>query len=264
MDLKENLPRHQQISDWIRNKIEAGDYAPDEKLPSENEFSEKFGVSRVTVRRALQTLENEQLIYRCQGLGSFVSDQRSHQPLAQLNDFVEDMRRAGMQASSKVIRFEPVAATKRIASILGVEPETQLMQLDRLRLGDGQPIAFDITWLPMFYGQLIEDFDLETETIYNVLESEYDIPVEKGCYRIEAENASKSIANHLNINAGDALLLIDRLSLTTGEKPIYYQKRYYRSDRIVYELMVKRDPKSSPDSSTMPLKEFVPVFKKSD
>lgn len=261
MKLKENTPRHEQISDWIRGRIKSGSYSVDEKLPSENAFTKKFGVSRVTVRRALQTLESEQRIYRCQGLGSFVADERSHQSLAQLNDFVEDMRRAGMQASSRVIAFKKAKATDNLAAILNVALGAPVIQLERLRLGDSQPIAFDITWLPMFYGQLIEDVDLEQETIYNVLETRYDIPVEKGCYRIEAANADAEMAGQLDIPERQALLLIDRLSLTTGEKPVYYQKRYYRTDRIVYELKVKRDKNQHPSDEGSPLQQLTPVFK---
>lgn len=258
--LKQGVPRHEQISDWIRDQIESGTYKIDEKLPSENEFTEKFDVSRVTVRRALQTLENEQLIYRCQGLGSFVKDDRSHQSFVRLTDFVEDMKRAGMEASSSVIQLKPLTVPEHVASILKIEAKSTVVRLDRLRLGDDQPIAFDITWLPMFYGQLIENFDLEDDTIYRILEQEYNIPVEKGSYRIEAENADDYLSKHLNIDEGKALLLIDRLSLTVGEKPIYYQKRYYRTDRIVYELMVQRKPGSKTSDGNMPLREFLPVF----
>ncbi|MDR8393744.1 GntR family transcriptional regulator [Aliifodinibius sp. S!AR15-10] len=262
MMLKEGIPRHEQISNWIRDKIESGDYKIDEKLPSENEFKEQFEVSRVTVRRALQTLQNEDLIYRCQGLGSFVKDNRSHQTLVQLTDFVEDMRRAGMEASSTVIRMEPTNVSEYITSLLKLDADKTVLRLDRLRMGDGKPIAFDITWLPMFYGQLIEGYDLTKKTIYGILEQDYDIPIEKGCYRIEAENATDYVATHLGINEGDALLLIDRLSLTVGEKPIYYQKRYYRTDCMVYELMAERKPGTKTSDGNMPLKEFAPVFNK--
>lgn len=258
--LKEGIPRHQQISNHIREQIEAGDYKVDEKLPSENEFTEKFDVSRVTVRRALQTLENEQLIYRCQGLGSFVKDNRTHQTFGGLTDFMEDMEQAGMEASSKVLQLKPVTAPDRVAAILKIKEGSKAVRLDRLRLGDGKPIAFDITWLPMFYGQLIENFDLEQETIYGILEREYDIPVEKGCYRIEAENADSYLAKQLRMHEGAALLLLNRLSYTIGEKPIYYQQRYYRTDRIVYEISVERQPGASAGSDPTPLRDFLPVF----
>lgn len=260
--LKEGTPRHKQISEWLERQIEEGNYEIDEKLPSENELCKKFDVSRVTVRKALQTLENEGLIYRSQGLGSFVCDDRTRQSFIQLTDFEEDMNRAGLQPSSKVIQLKTEKVTDRIAGILNLDPNSTVVRLDRLRLGDKQPIAFDITWLPMFYGQLIESYGLKDETIYDILEKDFDIPVEKGHFRIEAENASTEIASHLDVSDGTALLLIDRLSLTVGDKPIYYQKRYYRSDRIVYELTAERDPNKKDSSGSMPLREFMPVINK--
>lgn len=260
--LKEGTPRHKQISEWLKNQIEEGNYEIDEKLPSENELCKKFDVSRVTVRKALQTLENKGLIYRSQGLGSFVCDDRPRQSFIQLTDFEEDMRRAGLEPLSKVIQLTTEKASDQIASILNVDPESTVVRLDRLRLGDEQPIAFDTTWLPMFYGQLIEGYDLKNETIYEILEDDFDIPVEKGYFRIEAENASDDMAKHLQVTPGDALLLIDRISLTVGEKPIYYQKRYYRSDRIIYELMAERESDSKGNSGSMPLREFMPVVRK--
>src|SRR5690606_11578119 len=72
--LQNGKPLHAQISDWLLSQIDLGKLKPDQKLPSENELASKFDVSRVTVRRALQTLEGDSIIYRCQGLGSFVSD----------------------------------------------------------------------------------------------------------------------------------------------------------------------------------------------
>lgn len=262
MRFKEGIPLHKQISNWLKHKIESGALTKDEKLPSENELAEKFDVSRVTVRRALQTLENEDLIYRCQGLGSFVQDQRSHQTFGRLTDFMEDMASAGMEASSKVLEFKTVEAPNRIASILGINEGNTIVRLDRLRLGDSKPIAFDITWLPMMYGQLIESYNLEKKTIYSILEKSYDIPIEKGRYRIEAENADSYLADNLQVDRQTALLLLNRLSLTIGEKPIYYQQRYYRTDRMVYELSVERHPKAKKGEDNMSMRELVPIFYK--
>jgi GntR family transcriptional regulator len=169
------------------------------------------------------------------------------------------MRKAGLEPSSQVIEFKTTSVPEQIAKVLEVEPDSTVVRLDRLRLGDGQPIAFDITWMPLFYGQLIEDCKLEDKTIYDILEQKYDIPVEKGYFRIEAENAGEYISKHLDVDPHEALLLMDRLSLTVGDKPIYYQKRYYRPDQVVYELMVERDSDSEGDSD-MPLRELIPRF----
>jgi GntR family transcriptional regulator len=260
MDLESGRPRHEQISDWLREQIDQGTYAVDQKLPSEKELGERFDVSRVTVRRALQTLESEDYIYRRQGLGSFVKEQRAAQGLVRLTDFAQDMAQAGLEAASTVEHHAPEAPPPDVALHLDTD-EPKVMRLDRVRLGDGQPVAFDRTWLPMFYAQLLEGHDLEHETIYHVLETEYDIPVVRGHYRITAANAAPSVAEPLGVEAGAALLLIERLSLSEGEKRIYFQRRYYRSDRVAYELELARDPERRYDAGQgMPLRDFEPVF----
>jgi GntR family transcriptional regulator len=258
--LKEGIPRHSQISQWLRDQIENGNFKPEEKLPSENELAKKFDVSRVTIRRALQSLESDSIIYRCQGLGSFVSDKRAPHNLVQLTDFNEDMERAGLKASSVVRQFTTIEAPDWLAEILNIETGQKVIQIDRLRKGDGKPVAYDITWLPILYGQLLDEKKLTEKTIYQALEDDYDIQIIRGCYRISAEIADNIIAGELHIEKGDAILLIDRTTYTIGEKPVYYQKRYYRSDRVMYEMTLERENNSA-SSSEMPLKEFVPVFK---
>jgi GntR family transcriptional regulator len=264
MDLESGRPRHEQISDWLREHIEQGTYDTDEKLPSEKELGERFDVSRVTVRRALQTLESEDYIYRRQGLGSFVKERRAAQGLVRLTDFAQDMAQAGLQASSEVLHHAPEPAPAEVAVHLDTD-ESKVMRLDRVRLGNGRPIAFDRTWLPMFYAQLLEGHDLEHETIYHILETEYDIPILRGRYRITAANASPPLEEALGVAEGQALLLIERLSLTEGEKRVYFQRRYYRSDRVAYELELARDSsRRNAAEHGMPLRDFEPVFETDD
>ena len=261
MKLKDGIPRHAQISQWLRSEIERGGFKPEEKLPSENELAKKFDVSRVTIRRSLQSLENEALIYRCQGLGSFVNDKRATHNLIRLTDFNEDMAKAGLEASSKVICFEPVDAPLWLSEILNLDEGIKVIRIDRLRLGDGKPIAFDSTWLPVLYGQLLDKDALKKTTIYKQLEEDYEIPIIRGCYRMSAELADRELSSHLDVPEKSALFLIDRISYTIGDKPVYYQKRYYRNDRVMYEMTLERDQSGGSVSADMPLKEFIPIFK---
>jgi len=260
MKLKDGMPRHAQITRWLRNRIESGEFKADEKLPSENELAKKFDVSRVTVRRALQSLESEQIIYRCQGLGSFVKDDRAPHNLVSLTDFNEDMAKAGLKASSEVRDFITVDAPGWLAEILDVDVGTKVIRIDRLRQGNGEPVAFDSTWLPILYGQLLDKEKLGEITIYRQLEENYDIPIVRGCYRMSADIADEQLASDLKVSENSPLLLIDRTSFTIGGKAVYYQKRYYRSDKVMYEMTLERD-QNDPASTDMPLKEFVPVFK---
>jgi len=260
MNLESGRPRHEQISDYLREQIESGEYAVDEKLPSENELGDLFDVSRVTVRRALQTLEHEGYIYRRQGLGSFVQEPRTAQGLVRLTDFAQDMARAGLDASSVVTHYEPEPVPADVAVHLDVEEGTTAMRLDRLRLAEEVPVAFDRTWLPVFYAHLLEGHDLEQKTIYGILESEYDIPILRGRYRITAAPADAALAEALDVAEGHALLLIERLSFTQADKPVYFQRRYYRHDRVTYELELARDTAAQPPEEGMPLRDFEPVF----
>jgi GntR family transcriptional regulator len=258
-------PRHEEISDHFREQIETGALLPNEQLPSEHELCDQFDVSRVTVRRALQTLENEGLIYRRQGVGSFVAEVDAKHGLVRLTDFAQDMAKAGLEARSEVVRHEQTEAPPRVARQLAIDPEQPVVRLDRRRLGDGHVVAFDRTWLPLFYGQLLEGHDLEETTIYRILEDAYDIPVLGGHYRIEAVCADETLAEPLAIDEGRPLLLIRRLSYTEGEKPIYVQERYYRTDRIAYELELARHPDRRVSSSDgHALRELAPVFKDAD
>ncbi len=260
--LRPGRPRHEQLSDWLREQIEKGRYKPDDRLPSEHELSERFGVSRITVRRALQTLEHEGLIYRRQGLGSFVQNPKIHQGLVRLTDFAEDMARAGLQARSEILHFAPEPASTEVAAHLEIPAGQLVVRLDRRRLGNEEPIAFDRTWMSPFYAQFLEGRNLEQETIYGILES-LDIPVVRGRYRIEAVNAEAAIAHYLEVAAGTALLRIDRVSYTVGGKVVYYQQRFYRSDRVAYELVLERDSRRRiPPTEGMPLREFEPIFRK--
>lgn len=263
--LKEGIPRHTQISEWLRSRIDDGRYEADEKLPSENELCELFDVSRVTIRRALQTLDNEDLIYRCQGLGSFVKGHRSHHTFSTLHDFSEELAESGMEASSELVSFTQtdIANQHDLLSALEMQNKSHAVEIERIRLGDGQPIAYDITWLPIFYGQLIEGYDLRHQTIFSILEEEFDIPIEKGGYRIEAALANKNLATHLHINIHAPVLLITRIAYTVGDKPVYYQQRYYRNDKMVFEMMADRTSASSSarKERNITLKEFTPVFR---
>lgn len=260
MMLKEGIPRHSQISQWLRKQIDEGTFKPEEKLPSENELAKKFDVSRVTIRRALQSLESDSIIYRCQGLGSFVSDGRAAHNLVKLTDFNEDMSRAGLIPSSVVKFFGTTEAPDWLTELLHIDKGSTVLRIDRLRLGDGNPIAYDITWLPVFYGQLLNKQQLTQATIYSILEKDYNIPVIKGCYRMSAEAADEQLSAELHVDLNTPLFLIDRLSYTLGHKPLYYQKRFYRNDKVLYEMTLERSPDDKAGSD-MPLKDFAPVFK---
>ncbi len=246
------VPLYQQLADRLRRQIADGDYRIGDRLPSEGALGEEFGVSRITVRAALDQLSAAGMLQRLRGKGTFVSAPPVEHELIRLTDFVEDMMAAGLNPTSRVFRLDEEPATPELA----IAPGTPVVRLDRLRLGDNAPIAVDTTFLPLRYGRLLERGYLEHETIYRQLETRYGIPVLSGGFLIEAGVASADLAAQLRIDQGSPLLIIRRTSYSTNREVIYYQKRYYRAYRVRYRLELNRE---FPNRRAR-LTEFTPVF----
>ena len=232
-------PLYLQLAERMRRQIADGRYRQGAQLPTEAALGREFGVSRITVRAAFERLAAEGLVRRERGRGTFVTAPPVEHDLGQFTDFAEDMAAAGLRPSSRVTHFaeEPAAAT--VAAQLGVAPQTPVVRVDRLRLADDRPLAFDRTYLPRRYGRLLDPAALATETILRQLEAGYGIPILTGRYVIEAVAAGE-VAGVLGLAAADPVLLLHRTSYTAGEEPVYYQQRHYRGDRACYTLDLRR------------------------
>jgi GntR family transcriptional regulator len=237
---EQGLPLYWQLAEHLRRVIAEGRYAQGTQFPTEEALGREFGVSRITVRAALDRLAAEGLLRRERGRGTFVAAPPIEHDLGQLTDFAEDMAAAGLRPASRVTHFAEEPATPAVAALLGVAPGATITRIDRLRLADEQPLAFDRTYLPLRYGRLLDPEALATETILRQLETRYAIPILSGRYTVEATIASGEVGEALRIAPGAPVLLLHRTSLTTGEAVVYYQQRHYRADRVRYTLDLRR------------------------
>ncbi len=252
------LPLYYQLKQNVRAEIERGVYHPGDRLPSETEMIERYGVSRITVRQALSELESEGVVVRKHGKGTFVAERTIEHELVRLTDFVEDMELAGLAPSSLVLGMKREAANTPVAKALKVQVGEEVMRMDRLRLADGRPMACDTTWLPLRFGLLLSAAELAHETIYHMLETRYGIPIEMGVFHISASTATTEQAHQLDVPTDTCLLLIQRISYTVGNVPVYVQNRYYRTDRVTYRLTLRRH--GDKNNMTNALEELRPVF----
>jgi GntR family transcriptional regulator len=252
------IPLYYQLKQLLHNDIERGVYCAGDKLPSETEMIQRYGVSRITVRQALSELENEGVVVRRHGRGSYVAERNIEQDLVRLTDFVEDMELAGLAPSSQVLSFKREGASVAIAEAVGVAVGDEVIRVDRLRQADERPIAYDITWLPLRFGLLLSEAELGQDTIYHILETRYQIPIEGGVFHITASVASAEQAHLLHVAPGTGLLLIRRVSYTTGNVPLYVQDRYYRTDRVSYRVTLRRHGDAQNGSTS--LEELRPIF----
>src|SRR5690606_22749721 len=166
-----------QIKDMLRAHIVQRRYPPNAKLPSESEMTKAFGVSRITVRQALNDLQNEGLIFRIHGKGTFVSQRQAFQDLGRLQGFGEAMRQIGHEAFSRVVSVRKVVASAQVRERLGLSKGERVTELQRVRFVDHQPISLDVSYVPIEFGERLAREDLATRDIFAILENDYGMPL---------------------------------------------------------------------------------------
>ncbi|MFC7062113.1 GntR family transcriptional regulator [Halobacillus seohaensis] len=233
IDKKSPLPMYYQIEEDIKQRISNNEFRPSDMIPSERELSESYEVSRMTVRQAMTNMVNEGVLFREKGKGTFVADEKIEQPLQGLTSFTEDMKKRGMEASSKLISFEKVAAPLDISRKLAIEEEADVYQIQRIRYADQKPMAIEKNFLPvaMFPG-LSEAIVLGS--LYHYIEQTKKQPIGKANQMIEATTADENQASLLDIPTDSAVLYIERNSFLTDGTPFEVVKSSYRADRYKF------------------------------
>lgn len=224
------LPKYYRLKESIRVMIEEQHLAEGDLIPSERELCETHGVSRMTARQAVKELVSEGVLYREQGRGTFVAGPKLRHETARLTSFTQDMQERGMTSSSSVLGVEKEAASPAMAEILGVEPNEQLIRISRVRNAEGRPMALETSYLLYKFGKSILDVDLSQSSLYEEL-GKRGLRITSAEQRYEATLVNEYEANYLNIPAGSAALLVERVTLDDNEKPFEYVKSIYRGDR---------------------------------
>ena len=242
-----SLTLYTKVEETIAAEIADGEYGPGDQLPTEDELLQRFEVSRITVRRAIQNLVQRGLLEIRRGRGTFVLEPRIEAELTKLSGFVEDMNAAGRKASARVLSQSVVSATALIAERLRLGRGTRVMRIERVRLADGQPVSFDQTFLPLALGRKIVRNDLRTHPIFTLLEEKYGVSLLEADYALEAVAASKVVSEALQVTVGTPIFQIERTSRTTNYEPIDYEVLSYRGDlvRFVTKLFRLEDKLSA-------------------
>ena len=155
MNRKGTKPIYIQLQEYVKQNIETGTYKPGQLLPSEREFSEMFGISRMTVRQAIQGLVGDGLVIKEHGRGMFVA-RRTIEKDNELQGFSEDMIKLGFKPDSKTLEFIKIYATEKHSKQLEVEVGEPVYFIKRLRLADGMPMAIEYVYVPAKYVENLE------------------------------------------------------------------------------------------------------------
>lgn len=202
-----------QLYSLLAQAIKSGKLKPGDLLPSERELIEQYNVSRITIRKAIDALVDHGLVYREQGRGTYVAAQKMH-GIVGFASFTEVMAARGLRAGSRILTQELVPAGEELGRILRIEPEELVLNLLRLRLADGQPVAIQSTYLPNRLVPGLEHEELANKSIYKILQQHYYI---QPCWteaEIEARGATAEEAGLLEILEGNPVLVVKGITFT--------------------------------------------------
>jgi GntR family transcriptional regulator len=231
---------YSRVETVLAREITDGVLTVGDQLPTEDSLIARFEVSRITVRRAIQNLVGRGLIEIRRGKGTFVAAPKMTQELTELSGFVEDMHALGRKPTARVIAKEVVTADTTVASHLALTKGERVVRIRRVRLADGVPLSFDETYLPLEIGKKIITNNLKIQPIFSLLERKYDIPLIEAEYKLEAVAAETEVASALRVKLGSPIFRIERTSYTTGNRPVDYERLYYRGDLVRFVTRLAR------------------------
>jgi GntR family transcriptional regulator len=223
---------HAQIEDWLAGAISAGQLVPGDRLPTEHDLAAWLGVSRMTLRHALGELVQRGLVVRTVGRrgGTFVAQPKLDQDVTTLAGFSEQLRRHGMVAGARVLAADEIPAGPAAASALGLADGDPVLEVRRIRLGDGRPMVLEDSLFParLFPGMLSCRLD---GSLYELLDEKFGQRPHRAKETFEPVIAGVREAEALEIEEGAPLMLVERTAYSRAGQPLEYARDLFRGDR---------------------------------
>lgn len=226
-------PLYQQLMNRIRNDISAGVYPAGGRIPSEQVLCETYGVSRVTVRKAILDLVQEGLLVRRQGKGTFVAGQRLRRDLRHVTSFSDACAQRGQQPDTRLISAQMIPVSGDDALLLELPDGAQVLEMCRLRLSDGEPVMLEINRFPAAYDYLRHE--AAEGSLYACL-LRHGISPASARHDISLGHATPYVSKHLGTEVGDALLLLDETVLDQHGAPLHLSRQWIRGDKYTFRI----------------------------
>jgi GntR family transcriptional regulator len=231
--------RYQQVREALADEIARGGRAPGSRLPPERALADHFGVSRVTLRRALDELEVGGIVARSPG-GWTVASAAIGEPPNALMSFSEMAASRGLAPGGRILDRGVRPASMDEADALGLAPGAPLFELERLRSMDGVPILLDRARIPLSLAPGIEEADLEERSLYSVLEERYRLRPTRAHFTVEAIAADRRTAGLLDLEPGQPLLRCRQQTEDEAGRRIELCEMAYRGDRYRFRATLVR------------------------
>lgn len=237
IDHKSNMPLHSQVEQLLRKLIELPEYKNGKLLPKEVDLSNRFGLSRNTIRQATNKLEHEGLIIRKKGVGTYVAPHIFSTQLSHWHSFTQEMMGRGIAFENCEVKAGYINADEKLADFFRIKKGEKVLQLKRLRAIEGEiAVYFESCFHPRIGLSTDEDF---TKPLYQLLEEKFNIVVVRSNEHIRAQQAG-SIAKKLGVHASDPILVRERFVYDPGDRPVEYNIGFYRADKFTYSIDIKK------------------------
>lgn len=229
------IPLYVQIRESLRSEIASARLIPGQKIPSEDELAIKYSVSRMTVRQGISDLIDEGVLYRRQGVGTFVAQPHISRDHTRLTNFMESASAKGINASLRVELADILPARLRVAKALALEEGELAIHIITILYADGTPVTLHDAYFPykLFPGLLQDDY--ETRSLWDLME-QYGYPVKQATQLLEAREADEKLCKYLEIEVGAPILYKERTVYAEDGTPVEFTYCYNRGDR--YSLTV--------------------------
>jgi GntR family transcriptional regulator len=230
----DGAPLYRQVQAGIEEMIRANPRAKEMPL-SDAQLAERFGVSRITVRRAVDELVDAGVLYRLQGVGTFVRQKKLRERLT-LNSFLDAWTQRAGRFNVRVGAFERIPADKEIATRLAVRRGTELVYVQRLRFQKEALVAIDDRYIRADHCSRLTAQDIKTSSLVDYLRNREGIELDHGEMEIEARGADQRQAKALGLRSGEPILVRRMTFLTKDNEPVLTGISTYRADRVSYRL----------------------------
>lgn len=240
------VPRYHQIYLVLREQIAEGRFAPDQPLPGELELADNFGVSRVTMRTALDRLAEEGLIVRQRGRGTFAKQVATPTPArADLKGLLENLLSMGLKTSVRLIDLATIPASAEVAEALRIEPGEAVQKAVRVRSHKNAPFSHITTFVPQTVAKSFGRKELAAKPMLALLE-ECGVKVSSADQTITAKLADHAVAPLLEVELGAPLLAVTRIVYDQDRRPVQLLRGLYRPDRYEYHMHLTRSGGDTP------------------
>ncbi len=228
------LALYNQLKSKIREKIETGEWAEEQKIPTEKELCEMFSVSRITARKAIADLQEENLLIKKQGKGTFVKRSQINQNLKKFYSFSEELAKKGIEERAEMLEFEVICPDDQIQKVMNLDLDEKVFVIKRLRLLDEKPYAIEISYIPMKFSPELTREIVDRNGLYNSLQA-YGVKLEHATENFSAVNLRKEEAYHLNATLNEAGIKLTRKTYQNKDM-VEYCRSIIRGDVFTYTV----------------------------